>query len=114
MQSYASAVVRAAKTGKAESIVAFGETVQEVELDEVAKLNIGGATHGVEALKLAAANGWEEIVLVSDLMFNGEAFVASDFSHKFKCITVLAPNPYNMNMVTELQQIADRVEVLSL
>lgn len=114
MSNYASAVVRAAKKGKAESIVAFGETVQEVELDEVAKLNIGGATHGVEALKLAAANGWEEIVLVSDLQFNGEAFVASDFSHKFKCITVLAPNPYNMNMVSELQQIADRVEVLSL
>lgn len=114
MSNYASAVVRAAKKGKAESIVAFGETVQEVELDEVANLDIGGATHGVEALKLAAANGWEEIVLVSDLQFNGEAFNAGDFSHKFKCITVLAPNPYNMAMVSELQQIADRVEVLSL
>lgn len=114
MSNYASAVVRAAKKGKAESIIAFGEQVLEVLLDEVAKLSIGGATHGVEALKLAAANGWEEIVLVSDLQFNGEAFVASDFSHKFKCITVLAPNPYNMAMVSELQQIADRVEVLAL
>lgn len=114
MSNYASAVVRAAKKGKAESIIAFGEQVLEVLLDEVAKLSIGGATHGVEALKLAAANGWEEIVLVSDLQFNGEAFNAGDFSHKFKCITVLAPNPYNMAMVSELQQIADRVEVLAL
>ncbi len=114
MSKYASAVVRAAKRGKAESIIAFGEQVLEVLLNEVAKLSIGGATLGVEALKLAAANGWEEIILVSDLQFNGEALNVNDFPVKFKCITVLAPNPYNMAMVSELQQIADRVEVLSL
>ena len=114
MSNYAKSVVRAAKKGKAESIIAFGDQVLEVKLDEVAGLNIGGATHGVEALKLAAANGWEELVLVSDLQFNGAALNASDFSQKFKCITVVAPNPYNMGMISELQQIADRVEVLSL
>lgn len=114
MSNYASAVVRAAKRGKAESIIAFGDQVLEVLLDEVAKLSIGGATLGVEALKRAAANGWEEIILVSDLQFNGEALNVNDFPVKFKCITVLAPNPYNMAMISELQQIADRVEVLSL
>ena len=114
MSTYASSVVRAAKKGKATSIIAFGDQVVEVPLDEVAKLNIGGATLGVEALKLAAANGWEDIVIVSDLQFNGEALNVSDFSQKFKCITVVAPNPYNMAMISELQQIADRVEVLSL
>ena len=114
MASYASAVVRAAKKGKAESIIAFGEQVLEVKLDEVAGLNIGGATLGVEALKQAVMNGWEEIILVSDLQFNGECLNVSDFPQRFKCITVLAPNPYNMAMISELQQIADRVEVLSL
>lgn len=114
MSKYASAVVRAAKRGKAESIIAFGDQVLEVLLDEVAKLSIGGATLGVEALKRAEANGWEEIILVSDLQFNGEALNGNDFPVKFKSITVLAPNPYNMAMISELQQIADRVEVLSL
>ncbi|MBR3887676.1 MAG: VWA domain-containing protein [Clostridia bacterium] len=114
MRRFIDAVIRAARKAKATIIIAFGSEVVEAKLDEVAGLDIGGSTRGTEALKKAAANGYEEIILVSDLMFNGEAFVPSDFSHKFKCITVLAPNPYNMAMVSELQQIADRVEVLSL
>lgn len=114
MRRFIDAVIRAARKAKATIIIAFGSDVVEAKLDEVAGLDIGGSTRGTEALKKAAANGYEEIVLVSDLMFNGEAFVPSDFSHKFKCITVLAPNPYNMAMISELQQIADRVEVLSL
>ncbi len=114
MQRFINAVVNAARRAKASIIIAFGSDVVEAKLHEVAGLDIGGSTRGTEALKKAAANGYEEIILVSDLMFNGEAFVASDFSHKFKSITVLAPNSYNMAMISELQQIADRVEVLSL
>lgn len=115
MSSYRRSVIRAAKRGKATSLIAFGNEVVEIKPEETGDLDMGGATHGTEALKLAVELGWDEVVLVSDLGFNGEPMRTELFEGKhFKTITVLAPHPYDTGMVSELQKIADRVEVLSL
>lgn len=115
MGAYSGDVVRAARKGKATDIIAFGETVEQPKLDEVSKLNIGGATKGVEALKKAAELGWKEVILISDLYFNGECLNPEDFKDKkFKKLTILAPAAHDNAMVGELKKIADQVEVLSL
>lgn len=97
-----------------EAVICFGDSVSEHTADELEGIQAAGQTAGWEAMEQAAAKGWDEVVLVSDLGFNGKTFDESAFSKKFKKITVVTPSNYHVPTLENLKKIADEVEVLSL
>lgn len=97
-----------------DAVLCFGETVSEHAADELSGLQAAGQTHGWEAMEQAASKGWDEIVLVSDLGFNGKAFDQNAFASKFKKVTVVTPSSYDVATLESLKKIADEVEVLPL
>lgn len=97
-----------------DAVLCFGDTVTEHAASELTGLQASGQTHGWEAMEQAAAKGWDELVLVSDLGFNGKAFDKSAFPKKFKKVTVVTPTAYHQPTLENLKKIADEVEVLHL
>lgn len=97
-----------------EDVLCFGDSVSEHAASELSGIQASGKTHGWEAMEQAAAKGWDEIVLVSDLKFNGKEFDKTSFAKNFKKITVVAPKGYSTVTLENLEQIADEVEVLHL
>ena len=97
-----------------EAVICFGDSVSEHTADELKGIQAAGRTHGWEAMEQAAAKGWDEVVLVSDLEFNGKEFEQNAFAKKFKKITVVVPDKYDVRTLDNLRKIADEVEVLSL
>ena len=93
-------------------IVRFGEGASIEELSFLKDVQGERCTHGTEGLEIAHAQGKEEIVLISDLGFNGKPL--STFQGHFKKISVVAPEGYSSTTLDELRKIADEVEVLHL
>lgn len=108
----ANACMAAQKGG--EAILCFGDSISEHIADELQGIQPSGRTAGWEALEKAASKGWNEIVLVSDLGFNGKPFDEKAFSKKFKKVTVVTPSKYYKPTLENLNKIADEVEVLPL
>lgn len=102
-----------AQKGK-EAVICFGDSVSEHTADELQGIQAAGRTAGWEALEKAVSKGWDEIVLVSDLGFNGKPFDEKAFSKKFKKVTVVTPRVYHEPTLENLKKIADEVEVLPL
>lgn len=97
-----------------EAVICFGDSVSEHSADELQGIQAAGQTHGWEAMEQASVKGWDEIVLVSDLGFNGKTFDENAFSKKFKKVTVVAPSNYHQPTLENIKKIADEVEVLHL
>lgn len=97
-----------------EPVICFGDNVSEHAASELKGIRAAGRTHGWEALEAAALKGWDEIVLVSDLEFNGKVFDQNAFVKKFKKITVVTPSSFDWETFKNLGKIADEVEVLCL
>jgi len=97
-----------------EIVLCFGDKVSEHAVSELEGIKAAGQTAGWEALEVAASKGWDEIVLVSDLSFNGKAFNEKAFPKKFKKVTVVTPSNYYTPTLENLKKIADEVEVLPL
>ena len=112
-QSETAKACRDAQKGS-DSVICFGESVSEHVVDDLESIRAAGKTAGWEAIEQAAVKGWDEIVLVSDLGFNGKAFDEKAFSKKFNKITVVTPSNYNTTTLADLEKIADEVEVLPL
>jgi len=97
-----------------EAVICFGDTVFEAPADDLANIPAQGQTAGWEALEMAHAKGWEKIVLVSDLEFNGKTFEKSVFAKNFKEVTIVSPPVYDVDTLQDIKKIADEVEVLYL
>jgi len=97
-----------------EAVLCFGDSVSEHTVDELEGVQAAGQTAGWEAMEQAAIKGWDEIVLVSDLGFNGKPFDEKAFPKKFKKVTVVTPRVYHEPTLENLKKIADEVEVLPL
>lgn len=105
----------AAKKVNAENLIAFAENVEQVEANALDALQLGGSTHGWEAVEMAKEQGYDDIIIVSDLQFNGKSFDQVQLTGKFQKITAVVPKSDHSKLVLEqLQQIADKVEVLYL
>lgn len=112
-QSETAKACQAAQKGS-NAVLCFGDSVSEHAADELTGLQASGQTHGWEAMEEAAAKGWDELVLVSDLGFNGKAFDESAFSKNFKKITIVTPTGCHQPTLENIRKIAEEVEVLSL
>ncbi len=97
-----------------EAVICFGDSVSEHTVDELETVKPAGRTAGWEAMEYASQKGRYEIVLVSDLGFNGKSFDENAFSKKFKKVTVVAPSSYHVPTLEKIKKIADEVEVLPL
>lgn len=97
-----------------EPVICFGDNISEHTASELKRIQAAGRTHGWEALEAAVSKGWDEIVLISDLEFNGKAFDQNSFAKKFKKITVVTPSSFDWETLKNLEKIADEVEVLYL
>lgn len=97
-----------------EAVICFGDSVSEHTADELKGIQAAGKTAGWEALEKAFSRGWDEIVLVSDLGFNGKTFDEKAFPKKFKKVTVVTPSNYYAPTLENLKKIANEVEVLPL
>ena len=105
----------AAKKVNAENLIAFAENIEQVEANALDALQLGGSTHGWEAVEMAKKQGYDDIIIVSDLQFNGKSFDQVQLTGKFQKITAVVPKSDHSKLVLEqLQQIADKVEVLYL
>lgn len=93
-------------------IVRFGEGASLETLSYLKNVQGERCTHGTEGLELALAQGWDEIVLISDLGFNGKA--VSSLNGRFKKVSVVVPEGYSNATLDELRKITDEVEVLHL
>lgn len=100
--------------GSKDKVICFGERVKERKPNKLSSVHAEGRTAGWEALEKASSKCWDEIVLVSDLGFNGKAFDQNAFAKKFKKVTVVTPKRYSMATLENLKKIADEVEVLPL
>lgn len=94
-------------------VICFGEEVSEVKASEMEAIKPEGSTHGWEAIQEASAKGCDNILIISDMKFNGRRFDKKDFA-RFKKITVVVPNSYSKENLANLREIADEVEVLPL
>lgn len=94
-----------------EEIIRFGVGASLESLEFLKDVQGEGSTNGWQALQLALDQGWDEITLISDLGFNGEAVRPSG---RFKKITVVAPAGYSSATLDKIKSIADEVEVLHL
>ncbi len=97
-----------------EAVLCFGDDVSERKAKALHRVQAAGKTAGWEALEEASSKGWKEIVLVSDLGFNGKMFDEKAFAKRFKKITVVIPEGYSSQTLEDLKKIADEVEVLPL
>lgn len=95
-------------------VICFGEDVSEVRPSKMSRIKAQGKTSGWEAMEQASAKGWQDIVIVSDLGFNGKPFDENSFDKKFNKVTVVAPEIYDKETLANIQKIADEVEVLPL
>ena len=92
--------------------VRFGEGASIEKLSFLKNVQGERCTHGTEGLELAIAQGWDEIVLISDLGFNGKS--VSTLKGRFKKVSVVVPSGYSSATLDEVKKIADEVEVLHL
>lgn len=97
---------------KKAEIVRFGEGASLENLGYLKDVQGERATHGTEGLEIALAQGWDKIVLISDLGFNGKS--VTSLNGRFKKVTVVVPDGYSSAILDEIKKIADEVEVLSL
>ena len=106
---------RSCRKAGADTLMTFsGGSVRKISPQNVSRVETGGNTPGWEALKEAESQGMEDIVLISDLEFNGEPFRKDRFSKKFKSILVVAPSSHNQEVYRNLEEIAEKVEVVHL
>ena len=112
-QSETAKACQAAHKGS-DTVLCFGDSVSEHAVSELKGLQATGKTHGWEAMEQAAFKGWDEIVLVSDLGFNGKIFDENAFAGKFRKVTVVTPSSYDIGTLENIKKIADEVEVLYL
>ena len=112
MTSLRKVATAAAKKVAAENLIAFAENVEQVEASALDAIQLGGSTHGWEAVELAEAQGYDELVIVSDLAFNGKSFAEMQLQGKFQKITAVVPKKgYRAESLEQLQQIADKVDI---
>lgn len=115
MSSLRTVATAAAKKVNAENLIAFAENVNKVDADALDGLQSGGSTHGWEAVEMAKEQGYDDLVIVSDLQFNGRPFGELQLNGKFQKITAVVPKIGHSELVLEqLYEIADKVEVLYL
>lgn len=105
----------AAKKVNAENLIVFAENVEQVEANALDALQLGGSTHGWEAVEMAKEQGYDDIIIVSDLAFNGKSFAEMQLQDKFQKITAVVPKKgHSTETLEQLRKIADKVEVLYL
>lgn len=93
-------------------IIRFGQGASLEKLEYLKDVYGENATFGTEGLQLAIDQGWEEIVLISDLGFNGKE--VSSLNGRFKKISVVVPRDYEKGILEEIKKIADEIEVIHL
>lgn len=97
-----------------EDVICFARKIKEVKPSQMLNIEAGGRTYGWEALEKAYKKGLREIVLISDLGFNGKDFSEKKFKRKFEKVTIVAPILYNEVTLRQIELIANEVEVLPL
>lgn len=116
MSSYKAEVKRNCKAARYKKPVMIfsGCEVREISLAELLTVESGGQTPGWEAVAEAYQQGEENIVIISDLGFNGMSFDEAAGWH-FKEITLVVPNGgHDVATENEMRKIADKVEVICL
>lgn len=95
-------------------VICFGDTVNAVRASQLKTMKSEGCTHGWEAMETAAKKGESDIVIISDLEFNGKKFEECSFPKKFRKATIVVPERYNVATLEQIKEIAEEVEVLPL
>lgn len=115
MTSLRKVATAAAKKVNVENLIAFAESIDKVDATALEGLQLGGSTHGWEAIELANEQGYDDLVIVSDLQFNGKSFDQVQLVGKIQKITAVVPKVgYSDLVLQQLCEIADKVEVLYL
>lgn len=103
------------KASSENPILCFGDDkIVDVPIGDLNKINLNGGTPGWEALEYAVQNDLEEIVLISDLKFNGKEFNSCYFGRKFKKITVVLPRGYQKSTLPEIEYITEELKTIEL
>jgi len=113
MAAQQSETVKVCKEASVKKILCFGEKVKEVKVRMLRWLRAEGHTAGWEAVEYASEKDWDDIVIISDLFFNGKCF-AEISTKEFKEIMVVVPENYNQDTLECLKAISKEIKVVPL